>query len=135
MRTLLCILAAATAVSLAGCGDQMPTLTGNVTVDGQPPPPELKGTISFEPVAGGAATAFSVVAADGSYQAMTGSTPGLAAGEYRVKMALPLGVPPPDNPTSIKFWAPLSYNNYETSGLTVTVEKGRNTKDFELSSK
>ncbi len=126
---------------MCGCSESLPTLQGKVTIDGNPPPNEnISGsTISFEPVGGkGGATTYALIQPDGSYEVKTGATSGMAQGEYRVRIATVIGIPAPptpDNPNpKLNLWAPARYNNYETSGLTVTVGPGENIHNFELTS-
>lgn len=125
------------AISITGCGNELPTLTGKVTLDGNPPPEDLgSGTISFTHVDGGS-TAFANIQPDGSYEAKTGAAEGLKPGRYKVRVAAVIGaVPPPspDNPSPrINFWHPQRYNT-ENSGLEVEVEPGSNVYDIELKS-
>lgn len=129
---LLLIIGLAT---VPACSPGTPTLRGVVTVDGELPPEDLRATISFEPVVPGTATAFASIDEEGNYEAMTGAKPGLAAGEYRVRISTPIGIVVPGMPAEkVPMWAPLSYNDYETSGLSVTVKPGSNTHNFELKS-
>jgi len=115
-----------------GCGNGMESLSGKVTVQGKIVP---EGTISFRNKESGT-IAVSVIEKDGSYSVKTGSKGGLKAGEYEVTIAALKGIHPPatpENPYS-KFprWSAARYADYETSGLTLTVRRGSNVKDFDL---
>src|SRR5690554_4660989 len=67
--------------ALLGCGSAHEAqVSGKITLDGAP---LTTGTVAFHPVGGGP-VAYGVVDRQGKYQLQTGTTHGLAAGEYRV---------------------------------------------------
>lgn len=123
-------LAAAMSIGLAffvtavGCGPAMGSVTGTVTLDGQP----AKGIqVDFEPVAGGAsATGFTDE--QGNYKLLfPGRKEGAPPGEYLVRMN---GVEGDDTPGIA---LPAKYN--KESDLKRTVEAGSNDFDFEIVTK
>ncbi len=116
----------------AGCGGgDWGTLSGVVKVDGQPVGP---GTISLHPIDEQRAGATAKFGDDGRYAVMSaGRKEGAATGEYRVAIhgdsfEAELAGPPPESDI------PNKYNDPAASGLTVTIEPGAKTFDFELSS-
>ncbi|TWT75678.1 hypothetical protein Pla123a_31880 [Posidoniimonas polymericola] len=126
----LCALAALTQV---GCGSYDATVSGSVSLDGEP----LKsGTISFFPVADGP-TAYARIEPTGQYELRTGREAGLAPGEYQVTVvareqrelaANDAGGPPPPG----KQLTPNHYRDRKTSGLAYTIEPGHNQIDLDL---
>jgi len=113
----------------------MGRVSGTVKIDGQP---LTKGTVTFIATDGKNPNATGAIDSSGGYTLQT-TEPGDGAvvGSYKVAIsdadseamntAVP-GMPPPVQKSAI----PKSYLNANTSGLTATVEAGRNTKDFEL---
>ena len=118
---LLCLAA------VLGCGGPPATLQGRLLVDGQPVP---EGTIAFRHKESGAVARASVQE-DGSYMATSGASGGLEPGEYEISVAAVKGIPDPAAPEKVERWTPMRYSQYDTSGLTVTVEPGKNTHDIE----
>ncbi|MEX2169903.1 MAG: hypothetical protein WD851_11380 [Pirellulales bacterium] len=118
---------------LTGCNSHEAQVYGTVSFNGETLD---KGTVRFEPTAGGA-PAYSQVESDGSYELRTGREVGLQAGEYQATVvaleeadpnwAGP-GPPPPGKPIT-----PRWYQNLQTSGLKYTVEPGGNEIDIDLS--
>jgi hypothetical protein len=121
--------AAATVAALSGCGSspRMGTVSGKVTLQGQP---LAAGTVQFtnEKLGAGAS---GVLDATGTYRV---ETP-LPTGQYEV-MILP---PPPPAPHEMNKAAtlprssiPAKFQNPKTSGLTATLQEGANSADFAL---
>jgi hypothetical protein len=117
-------------IGLGGCsGDGQSVLTGEVTLDGQP----LKeGLIKFIPLDGKTTTADAVIT-DGRFTAT------VPVGEKRVEISAPKVVGKtrmmPESPEKdiIDELLPERYN--AKSDLKMTVERGPQTKKFELKSK
>jgi hypothetical protein len=122
---------------LLGCGNKPATVSGTVTLNGQPVEGsrELYGTVSFYPTGGGA-PAVGIIGSGGSYSVETGSQTGLAPGSYRVAVAVKKIHPPatPEGLTRPERISPVKYSKPEQSGLTAEVEPGSNTFDFALES-
>lgn len=125
------IVIALALVGLGGCGgEDRGTLEGVVKVNGVAVGP---GAISLDPVDGSRAGALGSFGEDGAYTIIGGGRkPGALPGEYRVGIvggkkfgAKPTGPQPPSK-------IPARYGDPVTSGLTVMIEPGQNTKDFEL---
>ena len=119
-----------------GCGGPYnASVSGIVTLDGQP---LHRGTVAYNPVGGGPA-GYSVVESDGSYRIRTGREFGISAGDYEVTVVANEapqqrttkhgGPPPPGKPIT-----PPWYRSKNTSGLSYTVQPGRNEINIELSS-
>jgi hypothetical protein len=122
--------------ALAGCGGTYDaTVSGVVLLDGTK---LTVGTVTYHPVAGGAAC-YAQVHEDGTYEIRTGRDAGLQSGEYDVTV---LALEPPADlhpkgggpPTPGKPITPSRYGAKQTSGLRVTVESGDNTINLELTS-
>ena len=118
-------------VAVIGCGDQdRGFLTGTVTLNGQPVGP---GTLTLRPVNSAGAGAMALFGEDGKYEVMTsGREKGAPVGEYRVfiqggeDFGAEQEGPPPESEI------PVRYNTPDGSDLTVTIEPGNHTHDFEL---
>jgi hypothetical protein len=117
-------------LALAGCGAYESSVSGKVTLDGEP----LKsGTVVFYPASGGGAAAYGSVQADGSYTLDTGASGGLAAGEYMVTVVATTG--PQPGFLFGKMLTPERYGNVKTTDLKFTVKSGGNKIDLPLRSK
>ena len=108
-------------VFILGCGSKLPTLEGNVTLDGAP---LADARVVFE--APDRATAFAKTDAEGNYQASTGSQTGIAAGRYGVAISAYQTKPGGSESPIPVLRTPKKFNSTETSGLTVEVQPGRN---------
>jgi len=135
MRRLLLSLLPVLALVVAGCGESPPaTLTGEITIDGDPIPSEsnVSGTVMLYPTARGAAAYGSVHA--GHYEVKTGDGSGLEPGTYDVTVRIvEIGqAPASGNPPSQTLLHPGHYEQREHSGLQCEVKKGANTYDIAL---
>jgi len=113
--------------SSSGCSDSGPQISGTVTLDGTP---VENGWVTFIPLVRSGKNAAAQIN-EGQFHCP------IQPGEYRVEIrsSVVVGTVPlydRDGPTQevSKESLPRRYN--DTSELTVTVEKGRNLKDFEL---
>ena len=123
---------------LIGCSSSDATVSGTVTLDGKPVEgsPQLYGTVSFYPQGGGGAPAVAIIDSYGRYELKTGSTHGLAPGNYAVTVAVkkihppaePGGLTRPERLSATKFSEPTD------SGLTADVKPGSNRFDFAITS-
>lgn len=121
---------------LGGCGGTYDSaVSGTVTLDGNAVP---RGTVAYHPKSAGP-TAYSPIAADGSYTIRTGREEGLKAGDYLVtvtaneapaQLESKTGGPMPPG----KSITPLWYRSPGSSGLNFTVEPGSNEINLELTS-
>ena len=125
---------------LTGCGSSSPaTVSGTVTLDGEPLPQTERrtGSIMFFPTGGGAAP-YGMVADDGTYSMQTGGSQGLEVGEYVVTVrVVDIDPPPPgqteyQDPPESTLLTPRRYVDSESTDLKVNVEPGNNTIDLEL---
>lgn len=123
-----CLVASLTGIALAGCSPRLPTVEGQVTLDGQ----SLENArIVFE--SPDKATAVAKTDADGHYTLMTGAQPGAAAGSYSVAIsAYKTANGGAESPVPV-LRTPKKYNTGQTSGLTADVQPGQNRDvDFHL---
>jgi hypothetical protein len=111
---------------LVGCDDRPKRVgvSGRVTIDGEP---LTTGVIYFAPE--GTRPSMGNIGEDGSFT-MTcyGDNDGVIPGTHRVSIAAMevLG------PSKIKWFAPPKYADFNTSGLTVTIDKKTEEQNFEL---
>ena len=126
MKVVYCALLGACLAVATGCSQ--PTVTGKVTLDGQPIP---EGNIAFVPESGSGAGANSNIV-NGEYKVQT------VAGKYKVEinasklMPLPPGVRGMDGATEeVRPYIPGKYNNKTELRATVPATEK---VDFELKS-
>lgn len=135
-RPVLLLLPLALPLVLVGCrqSEYESTVTGTVTLDGQPLD---HGTVVFKPVGGMSNPATGAIDSKGQYFLETTKEEGLSPGEYNVSVSSyeidpdrPIG----ERQMDAKLLTPLKYASPQTSGLSYTVEPGANSIDLELSS-
>ena len=113
---------------LTGCGGrQEATVSGTVTLDGQP---LTKGNVAFYPAGSSGTAATGTISADGTYTVATGQQAGLPAGDYVIKVVA--ADPPPDDTTPPKLLTPEKYSRVETSPLKQTIVVGSNDVPLKL---
>lgn len=119
-------------VAVVGCGGGPPELTGKVTLDGKPV--EI-GTITLTPADGKGQTAGGPIK-DGAYtvaDAPLGTVKVSISGQKVVGKRKLYNTPDsPEMPVTVEA-LPARYNQQST--LTLDVKAGKNSKDWELSSK
>ena len=144
---MLKLLAPAPSVALAtvccllgtGCGDQLSSLRGRVTIDGQPAPKGL--SIEFSPLGSGSSS-YATTDAEGRYEAaFTFRRMGIEPGEHLVRLLpsqieMPMPASGPDG-RPVAVVAPVSPaanlpREYYEQIETIVVEPGRNTHDVLL---
>jgi hypothetical protein len=123
--------------SLAGCGSDLATVGGIVTLDGKPVEggPETYGTVTFARESGGP-PAVGIIKAGGAYVVATGSQAGMEPGTYLVGIAIKK-VHPPTQPGGLsrpELVSPTKLASLKDSGLKREVLPGRNEFDFDLTS-
>jgi hypothetical protein len=130
LRRALASLSVLTLLTLVlGCGKGFDaTVTGKVTVDGQP---LTKGDVTFAPQGSGR-VAYGAIDATGNYVIKTGEGEGVPPGEYGVTIVA-TGVAK-DSFTPPPLLTPQKYSDVKTSGLTASVKPGKNTFDYHLKS-
>jgi hypothetical protein len=123
--------AAILTLAVAGCGEQdRGYLIGTVLVNGEPAGP---GTITFQPVEAERAGAMAFFGEDGKYEVMSaGREEGAAIGEYRVLIHGGEDFGAEDTAPRPPSKIPPRYSNPRGSDLTVTIEPGTKTVDFDL---
>src|SRR4051812_16612728 len=119
-----------------GCGNGLASVSGTVTLDGQPVigGQEKYGTVSFSRDGGGGATGVAIIDSSGHYQLKTGSQSGVEPGTYQVAISIKRITPGPNEyaETKATLISPAKYGSVPTSGLRAEVKQGRNTIDFDL---
>ena len=129
---LSCLLLAS--LLLAGCGGEvLGPVKGTVTLDGEP---VKQGYVIFRNQAQGV-NIMAEIGQDGAYEVAMANGYGLPLGQYEVYLSPPVpDVPfgpakePPRASEVAKF--PPKYLQGETSGLTLTVERGDNRLDIDM---
>lgn len=129
------------AVTVSGCGDRLASLTGAVTIDGQPAPKGL--SLEFTPVGEGSASYATTDAAGRFEAAFTFRKMGIEPGEHLVRL-LPSQIESPlpeigadGRPVETGQQAagpPRLPQRYFQEIERITVAPGRNEHDFALSS-
>jgi hypothetical protein len=115
---------------LAGCGGGASTVSGSVSLDGQPlTRTESRNiTIMFTPESGGA-PASALVDESGEFSLATGARAGLAPGKYIVTLA---AIEVTGGKKQVV--TPARYSNAKDTDLRADVQPGSNNFDFELKS-
>jgi hypothetical protein len=138
VRKVSWTLLAATTPWIVGCNDGLSTVSGTVTLDGQPIAvgDRVNGVVNFLREDGSGASASAALDRSGRYWLTTGSRRGVEPGNYRVTVAVTETIMP-DDPNAMpvpKLLTPAKYGNTQNSGLRAEVKPGSNTFDFALSS-
>jgi len=114
-------------VLLVGCGSSGPgnrTLNpakGKVTLGTGAP--LTVGTLSLEPVGGGAIPCYGKIGTDGTFELETGTDKGASAGKYKAYILLT-----PNKKNSV----PKKFQSEDTSGIEVEIVSGDNNLDIKL---
>ena len=132
-------LACALAIALlaAGCsGPNAASVTGSVTLDGQP---LTTGDVSFHPDGGnGGAPAYGKIDSGGNYSLSTGTDVGLAPGKYVAVVVATKEPPQLYDKTGAEIppipITPGKYGSTNTSDLRIEVKAGKNTVPLALQS-
>jgi len=131
-------LAAILILALTGCGSDLASVSGTVTLDSQP----LAGsesariTVMFYPETGVGVPAAGITDERGAYDLATGSQSGIAPGAYLVAISGAESIPPKkefDMPGRRQI-TPVRYADPQQSGFRVEVKPGGNEFDFNLRS-
>ncbi|MEX2308591.1 MAG: hypothetical protein WD738_13400 [Pirellulales bacterium] len=116
----------------------MASVHGTVTLDGKPIAggADVRGMVTFYPIGGKGVPAVGIIDGNGRYEMSTVSEIGVAPGSYDVAVsATRIIIPEPGATPSGKPITPRRYTSSKESNLHAEVQPGRNTIDFELSSK
>ncbi|MEQ8208948.1 MAG: hypothetical protein RH917_03880 [Lacipirellulaceae bacterium] len=129
-RLVVCLFAMA-ALLQAGCNDLPATVSGVVSVGGNPIP---DGKIGFYPVAGGP-PAVSNIGPDGKYEVRTASRDGLATGEYLVSVTsydqeITMGMSQQEALSHSR--VAYKYTSRKTTDLKANIVDGENDLPFDL---
>lgn len=127
----------ASLLSATGCGNGLTSVSGTVTLDGDPirATNDVRATVYFNPADGGVA-AYGLVDEDGRYEMYTGREEGVAPGRYDVTFNATQLVPPkePGGTPSGRRISPPRYTTPASSGLSYTIEPQGATIDLALTS-
>jgi hypothetical protein len=117
---------------VSGCAGSEATVTGKVTIDGEP---AKSGTVTFYADGTGPA-ATGNIESDGRYSLSTGTDKGLPAGSYIAAVAVVEVIQPADPRSEPipKLLSPEKYQVPATSDLKVEVKPGANDVPLELKS-
>jgi hypothetical protein len=120
----------------SGCGNGLASVSGAVTLDGQPVigGPDKYGTVSFSREGGGGATGVAIIDGSGRYELKTGAQSGIEPGAYQVAIAIKRISPGANEyaETKATLISPAKYGSIPSSGLRADVKQGRNTINFDL---
>lgn len=133
--TLLAVVAIASCV---GCGNGLASVSGTVTLDGNP----LAGgggtraVVYFYPEGGTGAPAVGLLDSSGEFTVSTGTSVGAKPGAYLVTVSASqlVGKDTPGFPRSARRITPPMYADPNASGLRVEVASGSNDCEFALES-
>jgi hypothetical protein len=124
---------------LAGCGNDLAAVSGTITLNGQPVigSEQMYGTVSYYREGGGGAPAVAIIDSAGEYELRTGGQNGIEPGTYLVGIAIKKVTPSasPGGMPQAQLISPPRYASVSQSGLREVVEPGKNTIDFQLTSK
>jgi hypothetical protein len=113
--------------AVAGCSGSAASVSGTVTLDGQP---LTKGDVSFHPDGGSGAPAYGQIDAQGRYSLSTGTEAGLAPGAYTAVVVATKDPPQLYDKTGAEIppipITPGKYGSTTTSDLKVQVKPGKN---------
>ena len=113
--------------SVAGCSGSAASVSGMVTLDGQP---LTTGNVSFHPEGAGGAPANGQIDAQGRYSLSTGTEAGLAPGNYVAVVVATKDPPQLYDKTGAEIppipITPGKYGNTATSDLKFQVKPGKN---------
>jgi hypothetical protein len=123
---------------LTGCGDGSASVSGRLTLDGQPlaGSNQVRATVMFYPESGGAPAA-ALADEQGRYRLATGARMGLAPGNYLVVISATESEPSTSEADTPKkrVITPAKYADPKQSGFRAEVKPGNNTFDFDMQSK
>lgn len=130
---VFCVLAQ----MLIGCSDGRSSVSGSVTLDGQPlvRTQNRQITVMFRPESGSGVPASALVDESGEFTLSTGAQSGLAPGKYIVVVAATESTPAANGGVpSKRALTPLKYAKPTETDLRADVQPGRNTFSFDLKS-
>ncbi len=134
---MLCAILAGGVVT--GCGSELAQVSGVITVDGQP----LRGgagdtrvTVEFQPANGIGSAAIGLADENGAYTLGTGAKSGIPPGEYLVTCSASRLIPSPNGlgAAGARRITDPKYANAKTSGLSFTVQPGKNEYNIAIAS-
>ncbi len=134
MRT---VLSGLFCLMFVGCGSDLATVSGAVTLDGKPlvGTERLRGTVQFTPEDGHGTSAVGYLDGNGRYNLSSGSRVGVLPGKYLVSVSATEIIPPkiPGAAPGGRLATPPRYAEAKNSGFMAEVVRGRNTFDYALS--
>lgn len=130
---------AAAIAACVGCGNGLASLSGKVTLDGQPLAAggDTRATVYLYPEGGTGAPAVGLLDESGEFTVSTGSQTGVVPGTYVVTVSASTLIrknSTPGMPPSARRVTPNKYANPNASGLRLQIEPGYNECEFALES-
>jgi hypothetical protein len=122
-------------MTTVGCGEQLATVSGTITLDGQPIAAggDVRGIVTFNRADGHGTPSSGVLDSLGRYRLSTAAGDKIEPGEYLVAVsATKIIIPEPGATPSGRPITPRRYASAKNSGLTADVKAGQNTIDFHL---
>jgi len=124
---------------VTGCGSNLATVSGTVTLDGRPlaANDRLSASVEFSPEDGHGTTAIGYLDENGKYTLSSGSRKGVMPGKYLVSISATEIIPPKiaGEAPSGRSVTPRKYAESKSSGFIADVAPGSNTFDYALASK
>jgi hypothetical protein len=136
-KSIAWLLSAIAFLVSVGCERQPTTVTGTVTLDHNPVviTPDMRGTISFQPLTGLGAVATGLLNPTGKYELSAGASSEIPPGEYQVAISIVKLAPKSDGAEQgAKQVTTPKFASATTSGLTAEVQPGANKFNFDVSS-
>lgn len=124
------------AIAISGCRETPTSVSGSVTLDGEPLKiaSDMRGTVLFQAVGGQGAVATGILDPAGHYQLAVGSSTEIPPGKYQVAITASQLLPKSEKGEQQgKLITPLKYMSAQSSGLQAEVKPGENQFDFALS--
>lgn len=134
-RGLGCVLVLCLA-GAGGCGNGLATVTGNITMNGEPlaTGSDITGRVFLYPEGGTGVPAVGMIDEQGNYRVRTGSQAGVKPGAYTVTISASRLIPSriEGAPPGAKRLTDRRFADPSRSGLRVEVAAGSNAFDFEV---
>jgi hypothetical protein len=121
----------------AGCQQRLTTVSGTVTLDGQPlaVPSDARGTVIFQPDGGRGTIATGLLDPTGHFELATGSSREVAPGKYYITISVAQLLAKTDlEEQGTRLLTPAKYASGSDSGLAADVKPGENKLSFDLNS-
>jgi len=124
-------------IACTGCRERPTTVSGSVTLDGQPLSigNDARGTVVFHPVGGQGTTSTAVLDSSGHFRLATGASSVIAPGKYQVAVSVVRLLPKSENAEQgAERITPPKFATAAESGIKANVTPGENNLHFDLES-